>query len=72
MSTSQVVIYWQIQDGRILTDIVVETHQSSRELPFILHQHPDGRADTSVDELQGQDCAGHDCCFQVKEKGNDK
>jgi Cu/Zn superoxide dismutase len=49
-----------------LTDVVVKAHQSSGELALVLHDDPDGAADTPVDELEGQDGGRHgcgcDCC----------
>lgn len=47
----------------ILTNIVIETHQSPSKLSFILHQDPDRGADTSVDKFEGEDCTGHRVFF---------
>lgn len=42
-----------------LTDIVVKAHQGAGELALVLHENPDGAANAAVDELEGQDGAGH-------------
>lgn len=43
----------------ILTNVVIETHQSPCEFPLVLHQDPDRGTDTSVDEFEGENCASH-------------
>ena len=44
---------------RGLTDIVVKAHQSACKLPLVLHDDVDGRADTSVHQLEGEDRTCH-------------
>lgn len=46
----------------ILTDIVVKAHECACELALVFHDDPDGRADTPVDELKGEDRRRHCSC----------